>query len=129
MASTSRPVAPPIREDIAALKTELYEACVPFTTDNPKIVFHQNDIFNLDIIPNDDVHLLLQVAQVLLDEKLFKVVHDTDGMGWKLRTLDEAKKYVLLDLKFRELEFGLTAVPTLQIPLPHTRTRNSLLTH
>jgi DNA-directed RNA polymerase III subunit RPC6 len=96
MASSSRTAAPPVKAEIAALKAELYEACVPFAIDNPKIVFHQTDIFDLDIIPNNDVHLLLQVAQVLLDEKLFKVVHDTDGMGWKLRTVDEAKKYVLL---------------------------------
>jgi DNA-directed RNA polymerase III subunit RPC6 len=94
MASSSRAAIPPVRAEIAALKTELYEACIPFAKDNPKIVFHQADIFDLDVIPNNDVHLLLQVAQVLLDEKLFKVVHDTDGMGWKLRTVDEAKKYV-----------------------------------
>jgi hypothetical protein len=95
MASSSRPAAPPVGEDITALKTELYEACVPFAKDNPKIVFHQVDIFDLDIVPNNDVNILLQVSQLLLDEKLFKVVHDTDGMGWKLRTVDEAKKYVL----------------------------------
>jgi DNA-directed RNA polymerase III subunit RPC6 len=95
MASSNRTAAPPVGEDITALKTELYEACVPFAKDNPKIVFHQADIFDLDIIPNNDVQILLKVSQLLLDEKLFKVVHNTDGMGWKIRTVDEAKKHVI----------------------------------
>jgi len=80
---------------ITALKTQVYEACLPFLKDNPKVVFHQADIFEFDIIPNNDVSTLLTVAQKLLDEKLFKVVQNQfDGMGWKLRTVDEARKYV-----------------------------------
>lgn len=83
------------KAEIAAWKEELYDACVPFFKENPKIVFHQSDLFDLDIIPDNDLQILLAVAQVLLDEKLFKVVHSNqDGMGWKLRTVDEAKKYV-----------------------------------
>jgi DNA-directed RNA polymerase III subunit RPC6 len=82
------------KAEIAALKEEVYEACVPIAQDNPRIVLRQADILDLDIIPNGNLQTLLDVAQSLLNEKLFKVVHDTDGMGWKLRTVDEAKKYV-----------------------------------
>ena len=80
------------RAEIAALKEEVYKACVPFAADDPKLIFRQSDIIDLDIIPNGNLQAVLDVTQSLLNEKLFKVVHDTLGMGWKLRTADEAKK-------------------------------------
>ncbi len=64
--------------------------------EDKKLVFHQNDIWEMDVIPDNDVQVLLQVIQQLLDEKLFKVVHDGDGMGWKIRTVEEARKYASL---------------------------------
>jgi DNA-directed RNA polymerase III subunit RPC6 len=90
--ASSKPL--PSSLEIAAWKEEVYDACVPFAKDNPKIIFHQADLFDMDIIPNDDLQILLTVTQLLLDEKLFKVVHNIEGMGWKLRTVDEAKKYI-----------------------------------
>jgi DNA-directed RNA polymerase III subunit RPC6 len=84
------------KAEIAAWKEQLYAACLPFTEDNPRMVFRQADLFDLDIVPNNDLMTLMSVAQVLLNEKLFKVVHEGGEMGWMLRTADEAKKYVLL---------------------------------
>jgi len=95
MASSSASAPTAQGFDIAALKTVIYDACVPFTEDDPKIVFHQPFIFDLNLIPNNDVNILLLVTQTLVDEKLFKIVHDTEGMGWRLRSAEDAKKSVL----------------------------------
>ena len=77
----------------AALKVQVYEACKPFADEDPKHVFNQVFILNLGIIPNDDPVILLGVAQALVNEKLFKLV-SAEGLGWRLRSLDEAKRYV-----------------------------------
>lgn len=73
--------------DIPALKTALYDACVSFS----KEVFNQSVLFGLGVIPDGDLNTLLTVTQGLVDEKLFKVVH-SEGLGWKLRSREEAKK-------------------------------------
>jgi DNA-directed RNA polymerase III subunit RPC6 len=90
MASSSRPTS---GVDITALRNQLYERCALVVDEHPRMVFHQATLLDLSIIPNDDLSLLLRVVQNLVDDKLFKVVTDTDGVGWKLRTPDEAKKY------------------------------------
>jgi DNA-directed RNA polymerase III subunit RPC6 len=73
--------------DTAALKTALYDACVPFAQE----VFNQSILFGLGVIREGDLNTLLTVTQGLVDEKLFKVVH-SEGLGWKLRSREEAKK-------------------------------------
>ena len=78
--------------DITALKQALYKACIEEASGESKTVFHQNSIFELEVIPNRDVSILLQVAQMLVDEKYFKPVNDVSGLGWMLRTQDEANK-------------------------------------
>lgn len=115
------------KAEIAALKDEVYEACVPIAKDNPRIVLRQADILDLDIIPNGNLQTLLDVAQSLLNEKLFKVVHDTDGMGWKLRTVDEAKKYVSPQLQTLRGRMRANISSAWQIPRPVRRARSSLL--
>ncbi|PBP22467.1 DNA-directed RNA polymerase III subunit RPC6 [Diplocarpon rosae] len=93
MASASAP------DDVAmmtALKDAVYEGCLAVWDENdrdPKFSFRQSDIQDLDAMQqHDDVEILLRVVQRLLDEKLFKVVH-ADGVAWKLRTVEEAKRY------------------------------------
>lgn len=81
--------------DIAALKNKLYEACLPFVEEDPKKYFNQASIFELGIIPNNDVHILLRVTQALVDEKLFKI-YTQEGLAWRLRSQDEARKSVPL---------------------------------
>ena len=73
--------------DIPALMEAVYDACVPFTN----VVFNQSVLFGLGIIKEGDVHALLTVTQGLVDDKRFKVVH-SEGLGWKLRSRDEARK-------------------------------------
>jgi DNA-directed RNA polymerase III subunit RPC6 len=60
---------------------------------NSKKVFNQSSLLELGVIPNDDIQVLMQVTQRLINEKLFKYVQ-AEGLGWKLRTLEEAKKFV-----------------------------------
>jgi DNA-directed RNA polymerase III subunit RPC6 len=81
--------------DIPALKTKIYDALLPPATLDPQHVFNQDYILALGIIPNGDLQVLLRVVQTMVNEKLFKLVQ-SDGLGWRLRTLDEAKKYTFL---------------------------------
>ena len=78
--------------DIAALKTQLYDACLETVKQDPRKYFNQSTIFELNIIPNNDVNLLLRVTQGLVDEKLFKILQ-SEGLAWRLRTQDEARKF------------------------------------
>lgn len=74
-----------------ALKKLLYDECFQTFDENP--TFFQDDLLEFGVLPNDDVSMLLAVTQALTNEKLFKVVQDPQrGIGWKLRTEDEAKK-------------------------------------
>jgi DNA-directed RNA polymerase III subunit RPC6 len=79
----------------AALRKLVYEACVEAAEDEPDITFYQETLIDLDVLPSDDVAILLAVTQGLTNEKLFKVVQDPQrGLGWKIRSEEEAKKYV-----------------------------------
>jgi DNA-directed RNA polymerase III subunit RPC6 len=79
--------------DIAALKTQLYDACAPLVAEDPRKYFNQASIFELGIIPNDDVNILLKVTQALVDDKLFKILQ-SEGLAWRLRSVEEARKSV-----------------------------------
>lgn len=79
--------------DVPALKNAVYEACLATAELDPKYVFDQHHLISLGIIPANDVDILLKVAQSLVNEKLFKVVQ-SDTMGWRLRSVEDAKKYV-----------------------------------
>ena len=74
-------------QDIAFLKNALYDACLPFAS----VVFNQSVLFGLGVVKDGDLNTLLIVTQGLVDDKLFKVVH-AEGLGWKLRTREEARK-------------------------------------
>jgi DNA-directed RNA polymerase III subunit RPC6 len=79
--------------DITALKAKLYDACLPLVEDDPKRYFNQASIFDLNIIPNNDVNILLKVTQALVNEKLFKILQ-SEGLAWRLRSVEEARKFV-----------------------------------
>lgn len=79
--------SPSDQTDLAALKDALYDACLPFSN----IVFTQTVLLGLDVIKNGDLQTLLVVTQGLVDDKRFKVVH-SEGLGWKLRSKEEARK-------------------------------------
>ncbi|KAG0651389.1 putative DNA-directed RNA polymerase III subunit rpc6 [Hyphodiscus hymeniophilus] len=90
--------------DIAALKTALYDACLDLS-DNPRTFFNQATIFDLGVIPNNDVNILLKVTQALVDEKLFKILQ-SEGLAWRLRSHEEARKYRSLKPE-HEIVYGL----------------------
>jgi DNA-directed RNA polymerase III subunit RPC6 len=82
--------------DIVALKTKLYDRLLEEQDDNPGAVWHQHEIMELGIVK--DLTILLGVAQLLINEKLFKAVHEQGELGWVLRTPLEARQYVLIYL-------------------------------
>lgn len=78
--------------NIPALKTAIYQATAPTAELDPKHVFYQYDFMATGIIPNNDINILLLVINGLIDDKLIKPV-SLDGAAWRLRTVDEARKY------------------------------------
>jgi len=75
-----------------ALKNTVYEACLPYCNSDPRFVFTQSFIADLEVIPNDSEALFLSVLQGLVNDKLFKVVHDTERLAWRLRSSEDARK-------------------------------------
>lgn len=97
MASTSA-AASGSAMDIEALKTQIYEALTPLQLENPQYVFHQQDVFDLDIVPTkengeEDIFLAMRALQSLTNEKLLKLVTDP-ATGWKVRSREDASRYV-----------------------------------
>jgi hypothetical protein len=79
---------------LKALKDQLYDACADLVLDQDVKVIKQQDIEEFNIEGLADINTVLQVVQTLIDEKLFKVVHDDGSIAWKLRSQEEAKRYV-----------------------------------
>jgi DNA-directed RNA polymerase III subunit RPC6 len=78
---------------INILRDELYDAVRDSGTQER--LFTQEDLLDLNIIPNGDVITLAKVIQALTNEKLFAVSKDKyEGVAWRWRTEDESKKYV-----------------------------------
>ncbi|AEO70571.1 uncharacterized protein THITE_2122199 [Thermothielavioides terrestris NRRL 8126] len=60
-------------------------------------LFTQSDLLDLNIIPHNDVNLLLRVVQGLTDEKLLVgTTNHHAGLAWRWRSREEAKKYTSL---------------------------------
>ena len=87
---------------MTALKTELYDACLE-ADEGDKRVWRQLDFEEMEIVPAGNVQLLTAVVQMLVDEKLFKIVQNEGSVGWKLRGAEEARKCVL-----HSWSFGMT---------------------
>ncbi len=94
MASSSASAAQPAGKDpIEEMKRKLYDQC---TEQRPDTVFHQDDLLAFDVIPGNDLRLLLQITQRLCNEKLLKVVREASGVGWMYRSVADAAKSVIL---------------------------------
>lgn len=92
MSASNPPASKPLVNDIPALKDSLYAACV--SQDSTK-TFYQTDLVAFNIIK--DVNVLAKVIQALIDDKLFKICYDASGrVTWRLRSVDEAKKFALI---------------------------------
>ncbi|KAI0396434.1 RNA polymerase Rpc34 subunit [Xylariaceae sp. FL0594] len=83
-------------EQTALLKTQLYAACEDACSGDPDRLFTQEDLTALDVIPPKDIKKLLQIIQILTNERLFAPVHLHSGLAWRLRPEAEAAKYKLL---------------------------------
>lgn len=58
-------------------------------------LYNQKDIFDLNIIPNDDLALLLRVVHGLCGEYLLvSTEHGRSGLAWRWRSSEDAKKCV-----------------------------------
>lgn len=84
---------------VTELAASLYDACLSkFPIDH---VFYQQDFIGLDIVPNNDLPLLLQCTQSLVDQKLFRLLTGkNDRLAWKIIPREDAEKY--LDHPFQE---------------------------
>ncbi|TVY82874.1 putative DNA-directed RNA polymerase III subunit rpc6 [Lachnellula suecica] len=91
--STAAPAAPPAAEIIKSLKDQVYDESMRLTQEDSKVVFHQQDIQDFDFMNGVDLHALLTIINELLQEKLYKVVQDGEGMGWRVRNAEDAKRY------------------------------------
>ncbi len=75
------------------LKEALYDAVKDAS--NEARLWSQKDLMKLDILPKDNIALLLNVVNKLCSEMLFQPVTDGRlGLCWKWRGEDDAKKYV-----------------------------------
>lgn len=72
-------------------KNELYERCQQEFPED--VLFSQDELLQLDIIPNKDLLLLARVVQSLSDDKLFVTMRESSGqVSWKWRDSKEAHK-------------------------------------
>ena len=72
------------------LKNALYARCANLPADR---VFNQQDLFSLEVIPDNDLQLLLICTQQLTKEGLFKLMTKDGRACWKVVKKDDAAKY------------------------------------
>ncbi|KAL7620887.1 34-kDa subunit of RNA polymerase III (C), partial [Parahypoxylon ruwenzoriense] len=78
------------------LKDQLHAACEDACSEEPNRLFSQEDLMALNVIPPKDVKKLLQIVQLLTNERLFAPVNFHSGLAWRVRPEAEAAKYKLL---------------------------------
>ncbi|KAF9886440.1 34-kDa subunit of RNA polymerase III (C) [Aspergillus nanangensis] len=73
------------------LASQIYDACVKdFPTDK---LFYQQDLLGLGLVPKGDVSLLLRCTQLLVDQKLFRLLQGkNDRLAWKIISREDAEK-------------------------------------
>lgn len=76
---------------IQVLKDALYEEIRQHGSESR--LFTQKDLLDLDIIPNSNITLLIQVVQGLCDDKLLVAASNQHvGLAWRWRSREEARK-------------------------------------
>ncbi len=76
---------------LAILKDALYEEIRQHGSETR--LFTQKDLLDLNIIPNNNVLLLVRVVQGLTDDKLLVgTTNHHAGLAWRWRSREEAKK-------------------------------------
>ncbi|KAJ6018192.1 hypothetical protein N7451_001571 [Penicillium sp. IBT 35674x] len=76
---------------VKELASKLYDACVEqFDADHS---FYQQDLLSVSVIPNDDVMLLLECAQSLVNQKLFRLLEGQNKrLVWRIVAREDAEK-------------------------------------
>lgn len=78
-------------DSIPDLAAKLYDECL--NTFPADYFFYQQDLLGLGVIPKDDIAVLLQCAQSLVDQKLFRLHQGkNDRLAWKLISREDAEK-------------------------------------
>lgn len=78
---------------VEILKDALYEEMTQHGSSER--LYNQNDLISLNIIPKNDLTLLLKVVQGLCDDRLLIAASDNRmGISWRYRSREEARKYV-----------------------------------
>ena len=86
------------------LSNALYASCASqFKAD---MVFYQEDLWPLKIIPNDSLTELMVCINRLMQDGLLKLHTGGGKTGWKVVSKENAKKYDLLTLCCFSLTFG-----------------------
>ncbi|KAI1812114.1 RNA polymerase Rpc34 subunit [Poronia punctata] len=80
-------------DQTSLLKMQLYAACEEACSGDPDRLFTQEDLTALDVVPPKDLKKLLQLIQILTNERLFAPVNLQSGLAWRLRPEAEAAKY------------------------------------
>jgi DNA-directed RNA polymerase III subunit RPC6 len=55
-------------------------------------LFSQKDLVDLNVVPKENVMLLVRVIQGLCDDKLLVGVTSQSGIAWRWRSREDAKK-------------------------------------
>ncbi|KAL4945905.1 hypothetical protein BDV06DRAFT_183599 [Aspergillus oleicola] len=75
---------------VPELASKLYDACLNnFSSDH---LFNQQELLGLEIIPKNDLALLLQCTQSLVDQKLLRLLQKNDRLAWKIIPREDAEK-------------------------------------
>ncbi|CRK43575.1 hypothetical protein BN1723_016216, partial [Verticillium longisporum] len=75
---------------LEVIKQAIYEACQ--NNGGEDQLYTQDDLLELDVIPNRDASLLLKALQSLSNEKLLNAVATQSGLAWRWRPKAEAAK-------------------------------------
>ncbi|KAL8713356.1 MAG: hypothetical protein Q9220_002555 [cf. Caloplaca sp. 1 TL-2023] len=84
------PPDPASSPSYSEIKNALYARCASLPSEK---IFSQHDLLNLNIVPNDDVKLLLQYTVDLTKEGLLKVLNKDGRACWRVVKREDAKKY------------------------------------
>jgi hypothetical protein len=86
--------AGPSGSSINELASRLYDECLKrYDADH---LFYQQDLLGLGVIERNNLPLLLQCTQLLVDQKLFRLLQGKDNrLAWKIISREDAEKYVI----------------------------------
>jgi DNA-directed RNA polymerase III subunit RPC6 len=92
MASSSRAGTGEDTPKVEILKDALYTEMTEHG--DTERLYTQTDLMNFNIIPKNDLQLLLNVIQSLTnDQLLIAVSHSQAGFAWRYRSKEDARKY------------------------------------